>query len=42
MTDRITERCSPESRFGGFTDIGGTLAFYPRRAVSAKRIKKTS
>jgi SAM-dependent methyltransferase len=30
MTDHLMELFYPESRFGGFTDIDGTLAFYLR------------
>ena len=30
MTDRLKERFYSESRFGGFTNIDGTVAFYLR------------
>jgi SAM-dependent methyltransferase len=30
MPDSVRSRCYPESRFGGFTDIDGTLVFYRR------------
>ena len=38
MTDRLKERFYPESRFGGFTDIDGTVAFYLRvNALAASK-----
>jgi SAM-dependent methyltransferase len=38
MTDHLMERFYPESRFGGFTDIDGTVAFYPRvNALAASK-----
>ena len=30
MTGPLIQRFYPESRFGGFTDIDGTVAFYSR------------
>lgn len=38
MTGRMLERFYPESRFGGFTDIDGTVAFYLRvNALAASK-----
>ena len=38
MTDRLMERFYHESRFGGFTDIDGTVAFYLRvNALAASK-----
>ena len=38
MTDHLMERFYPESRFGGFTDLGGTVAFYLRvNALAASK-----
>jgi hypothetical protein len=38
MTDRLMERFYPEPRFGGLTDLDGTVGFYLRvNALAASK-----